>query len=157
MLINNINNWFNNSSSHYTSQPNFNLSDYQQTEQNSSDNSKQAAKLTNNYNRPKKNFSNVLNKKSSGSHSTSKYSNQPLVVKKQIRNAFSSQCAKSKSTLNLNINATANDKDNTEVYDLTSKTYSNFNHNYNYVDGSKPQNKCIKNTKTKSTSHLDLR
>ena len=33
MLINSLNNWFNNPSSHYSSQPNFNLSDYQNIDQ----------------------------------------------------------------------------------------------------------------------------
>ena len=183
MLINNHNNWFaNQPSSHYTSQPNFILSDYQQIEQNSRT-SENSTNVTTNTNRNLKDCKNNFNRIKTGTTNhqkkhapqsivsvnpspSPKYNasvhnnhNQPQLVKKQIRSAFQ---AKSKSTLNLNSNNnnnnhSSNEQINTEICDLTSKTCTHFDQNRNDLESPlTAENPRLQNSKTKSSSHLDI-
>lgn len=153
MLINNLNNWFNNNpSSHYASQPNFNLSDYQQIEQTSEKSSTNGnhhnqrvysantSAAKDSFNRIRKGSNQLVHKKQMSPNQQStpshiKYQKQPHPVKKQIKSAFSPQI-KSRSTLNLsntnsssanNINSSADHNVvNTAICELTSKTCTNF-------------------------------
>jgi hypothetical protein len=119
MLINNLNNWFNNNpSSYYASQPNFNLSDYQQIDHTSKTNSdsvqtsdsksstngnntnnrlfsSNTSAAKNSFNKMKKNSHQVVNqKKPSDTQPLTKpkvqqqQQQQPQLVKRQIKSAF---------------------------------------------------------------------
>ena len=143
MLVNNLNNWFSNNG-HHTSQPNFNLSDYQQVDQ-ISDSSKTPHQQTC---AKKANYSSCATKN--------------LKQKKLIRNAFHQTSlagvgggggggAKSKSNMNA-VNVSTEKLHGTYGAEFASNTCINLSHHH-HDSNTKPKtliSSKFKNNKTQS-------
>ncbi len=147
MLANNLNTWFNSNqcaNNHYTSQPNFNLSDYQQIDQLSKSSAgKQQIK-------PASTTSESIKYNATKKSSNSSISNKNIRQKKLIQKAFQPSLVitnpnaapmsmsmsmstgkgdKSKSNMNLNRMNSNKPNSGDKYAELISNTYSNFGQN----------------------------